>query len=305
MKTLKLLTLVLALGFYACQEDDDKMAFGDEGFETAQAESLVTTETSSETVFEDVDLAVDESFEFSFESSASSGRELERGKRKGIHGRRAWRSNHFGDCVEVNHDTTANVITVDFGDGCEGRNGVIRSGKIIISYSEEQDVVEAWKSITFEEFYVDAVHVEGLKTHTILDIDENGNKTTSNTLVGGKLTFPDDSFATRNSEKIRFRFRGETLEVSYATVDGWADGTNVEGEDYSMTIDETLLFKGECFEEGQGFIPVQGIKTIIKGENVIVLDYGDGECDNLVTATVNGETTVYEMTPRGRKVVRG
>jgi len=152
---------------------------------------------------------------------------------------------------------------------------------------------------------VDSIQVEGVITHTILDIDEEGFKTTSITLEGGKLTFPDGTFATRDSEKIRYRYRGETIEDSYATVDGWANGANVEGIDYSMNIDETLWFQGGCFEHGKGFIPVKGIKTITKGEDVIVLDYGDGECDNLVTATVNGETKVYELTGRGRKVVRG
>ncbi len=308
MKNWKLLPLVLVLGFYACQDSDD-MALDEGLIDSELTESLLSAETSSESTYEEIDLAVDESFEFSFEDGASGRVESERDKnRKGIHGRRLWKSRHFGeDCAEVEHDTTTNTIIIDFGDGCEGRNGVVRSGKIIITYSEEQDTIDAWKSVTFEDFFVDSVQVEGVKTHTIIAIDENGNKTTLSTLVGGKMTFPDGTFATRDSEKTRFRFRGETLEDSYATVFGWAEGANAEGVAYTMNIDESelLLFQGGCFEDGKGFIPVSGIKTITKGEDVIILNYGDGECDNLVTATVNGETKVYELTGRGRKVVRG
>ncbi len=299
--TWKLLTLILVLGIYSCQEEDSPLSIGDtnEISDIETTESLLTAETSAESLFEDVDLTIDESFEFAFSTNNSSS------GRASFERRRAWNSKHFGDCVEVDHDTVEQVIIIDFGDGCEGRNGVIRSGKIIITYDGNRNTVGSFKSITFEDFFIGGTQVEGIKTHTILAIDENGNKTVQNKLEGGKLTFEDGSTVTRDHELTRFKFKGESIEESYSTLDGFASGKNKEDMEYSMNIDESLLFQGSCFGEGYGFLPVSGIKTITKGEEEWIVDFGDGECDNLVTVTHGDEVQVIELTRRGRKVVRG
>jgi hypothetical protein len=48
---------------------------------------------------------------------------------------------------------------------------------------------------------------------------------------------------------------------------------------------EPLLKKMSCRWIVSGTIEMQA------GENLVILDYGDGECDNIATITVNGETT--------------
>lgn len=296
--TWKLLAVIFILGMYACQENDD-LNLADGFLNSDATESILTSETSAESYYEEVDLAVDEGFEFAFDFESATGGRVEFQKR------RQWRSHHFGDCVEVDHDTVENVIIIDFGEGCEGRNDVVRSGIIMITYEGDRNTIGSYKTVTFENFFVDGTQIEGIKTHTILDIDDLGNKTTQSTLVGGKLTFEDGSIATRDHEFTRFRNKGESIEESYSTVDGFASGTNAEGIDHTMTIDETLLFQGSCFGSNAGFIPVQGVKTITQGEESWTIDFGDGECDNLITVTKDGESEVIEMTRRGRKIVRG
>ena len=90
----------------------------------------------------------------------------------------------------------------------------------------------------------------------------------------------------------------------YATLDGSASGVNQEGSTYTIEITETLVFKRAC-QPGRVFFPVQGEKVITVGEEEVIVDYGDGECDNLVRWTKDGETEEKEIEVRRRRRARG
>ena len=77
-------------------------------------------------------------------------------------------------------------------------------------------------------------------------------------------------------------------------------GANVEGVDYSMLVLETIVYKNICKLEGV-HIPVDGLKQVTKGDRQYTVDFGDGECDNLVTITSGDEVFVLEL----RRRVRG
>jgi hypothetical protein len=298
MKNWNLLLFVLALGFFACNEDMDDINIDDEMNGTSTTTDFLNLETTATSLYEDVDVLMDESTDFVFGSFAANGRGFFRNRGN-------WRDRGFGDCATVENDTINNIVTIDFGDGCAGKGGRTRSGIMVITYGGERGEVGAFRSVTFENFFIDSVQVEGTKTHTISAVDADGNITTTMTLTGGQLTFPDGSTSTREAEKVRFRFLGASIEDSYTTVDGFASGTDLEGNSYSMNIDETILFQGGCLEQGNGFVPVSGVKSIKKGDDEIIIDYGDGSCDNIATVTINGVTEEIELKMKRRRSVQG
>ncbi len=197
-------------------------------------------------------------------------------------------------CAEVTHDEENMTITIDYGDGCTDPRGRFRSGMILISYTDHRYVPGATRVVTFDNFVIDSVMVEGTRTITNVSEDSEGAIVFNVTLEGGRLTFPDGTFATRESNFTRTWLRGSDPLEDEGYREGSSSGVNREGENYTVTIIERIIFKRDCSRR-KFFIPVAGVKEVVKGETVAIVDYGDGECDNLYTVTVNGVTTEYEF----------
>lgn len=190
------------------------------------------------------------------------------------------------------------VITLVFSGDCESWHGKVRSGKIIITISDHMWVVGSTRVTTFEDFYVDSCKIEGTRTVTNLGINADGLWQQSMTLADGKVTFPDGLEITRDADKIRTWVELPEKRKGYKgtyTVEGAASGVNIDGLAYEMEI-ITPLFK-------EMFCPwfVSGIKNIAVEEiTQIQIDYGDGECDNVATLTVDGETKEFLIKRKGK-----
>ena len=279
MKKLTFFTLILTAGaLFSCQQDTD--TFDD----AALAELDLESELAAESSMEEVDLIAEAGMETFYESS------------DGRFGR-----DEILDCAEVTRDTVNKIVTIDYGDGCEGPGGSIKSGKIIIEYNDHKYVPGAYRIITFENFYIDSIHVEGVRTLTNTT-DSTSTLQFEVTLVGGKLTFPDETTYTRDSELIRTWFRADDRVDDYSTLEGEAAGENRRGVDYSMEIIEPLVFKRSC-RNGRVVVPVSGIIQKTVGDHVVTIDFGDGECDNIAVVTINGVSKRVFIYPRGRRLL--
>ncbi len=283
-----LITALITLFFFACSEDSDfqdaSTAFTDEIAEvnSATAEYSANAETAVATSLEEVDLIIDEGLDQYF-----------RGLGKGRYG--------LLECAEVTVDTAANTMTVDFGDGCEDMNGVVRSGMIILERSGDKLEIGSFHKVTFQAFTVDSVQIDGVRTSTnITDTAAvDGLEVTQVVLTGGVITFNDTVSITRESELTRTRFRGDLETPGYTSLTGSASGTLNDGTAYTSTIVDEIYMTREC----DLHVPVSGVKDLVAGDLTAELDYGDGTCDNLATLTINGESTEIEL--EARKVGEG
>ncbi|MFY0652626.1 MAG: hypothetical protein JXQ96_11360 [Cyclobacteriaceae bacterium] len=238
---------------------------------------------TSEAAFDDVEDATEEALGFDF-----------------LGGGRQGHPNFFG-CADITKDFDAQTITIDFGDGCEGRNGRTRSGKIIITWSGERGAAGFTKTVTFENYVVDGVQIEGTRTSVNVSGSDANPKVHTVTLTGGMMTFEDGSVATR--EASHTKTYEETEEDKIKTKFGSASGINMDGLAYSKVVDEAdpLLFKHSCKRE-KIFAPVSGVVTIsVEGEEDKVVDYGDGECDNLAIVTQGDVVEEIEVNARKRR----
>ncbi len=200
------------------------------------------------------------------------------------------------DCATVTKDTVNMVVTVDYGDGCEGPGGRIRKGIIRIEYNLRKLVPGAFRIVTFEDFSIDDVQVEGIRTVENISVSLEDNPTFESTLEDGQLTFTDGTIATREANHVRTWFRSANPLLDEATVTGGANGTRRDGVSYTVEILEELVYKRDCRSRGV-YIPVAGVKQITTDANVFVIDYGDGECDREVTITINGEVFTRTLNP--------
>jgi hypothetical protein len=78
-----------------------------------------------------------------------------------------------------------------------------------------------------------------------------------------------------------------------ADADVAASGTNRRGVAYTMIIQSDLIYKRGCP------IAVQGVKIFRFNGKEITVDYGSGECDNIVTITVDGNSHSVNVRKRG------
>ena len=203
------------------------------------------------------------------------------------------------DCATLTREETASrvIITIDFGEGCEGPHGRTRAGIIRITKSGDHWVPGSKVSIEMIGFSVDDLELEGIRTVTNISESIESSPVFEVVLIGGKATWPDGTSATREVNRTRTLIRADNPLGDEVRVEGTSNGINREGESVEVVILERLVFLRTC-RGGKKFVPVSGVKQITKGDQVIIIDFGDGVCDNIATKTIDGVSTEITLNPR-------
>lgn len=212
-----------------------------------------------------------------------------------------WRR-HLPDCAEVTHDPDAQTITIDFGDGCETRGGKLISGSIFVTYTARKFLPGSIITSEFQDFYVDRKKIEGKRTSENISESLEANPSFHVMLEGGKITFEDGTFATKEADKTTVWIReANPLNDEFHILDGsTTNGVNKAGTTYSTLVTSTIVYKNICKLEGI-HAPVAGVKEITLGDATGTIDFGDGECDNLATVTRGDVTETIELRRKKRK----
>ncbi|HYG01957.1 MAG TPA: hypothetical protein VD927_05890, partial [Chryseosolibacter sp.] len=112
------------------------------------------------------------------------------------------------DCPTVTKDIEAKTVTLDFGTGCEGPYGRVRSGKVIVTYSGWIHT-GATKTISFDNYYVDGHKLEGTIAVVSLGRNDDGYLTTERTLNDFKVIFSGGETFTTTGSTTRAWIAGE------------------------------------------------------------------------------------------------
>ena len=200
-------------------------------------------------------------------------------------------------CATITHDKDAKTITIDFGDGCTGPYGVTRSGIIFITYTGARFIPGSTWTVTFQDFYIDGRHIEGTRTVENVSESLDDNPKFHVVLEGGKVTWPDETFATREVDRYRVWIRAANpINDEMHILEGsTADGVNRRGVTYSTTVLSDLIYKRACRGMNKARIPVQGTKEVILDGVSYIIDFGDGECDSIITISSEGRTITVDL----------
>lgn len=269
MKSLK---MFIALGlmfsvFNSCQKDDASPVFDEI--------TLSQQETQTEESLADIDLIVDEALDVNLGQLKSASIN---------------NSVYLGDCPVITINKTANpqVMTIDFGTSCTGKDGKIRSGKIIVS-SDSFATFPSVRDKTFDNYYVDGKKIEGSIVKTITKDQEN-NIRTAVLQEDVTITFADkEGSAHRVANLTRQYQRGQLANKSDNQIVSWGTVvfTRISGVEITKTItaNSPLIFKTECHHL------VSGIVSVTTSNNRSwSINYGNGDCDNLATLTIGDKT---------------
>lgn len=194
---------------------------------------------------------------------------------------------------------TTFTATIDFGnEGCALENGNVIKGKISLSFSNNFTTPEQTITYSFDGFYHNGKKLQGTKTITrslkSTDLLAAVHPVFTCT-VDLTVTFEDGTVYTRTGNRVREMIEG------YDTKGNWEDnvflvtgsGTTTfpNGDKCTSTIKTPLRFVMACKRP----FPVSGTVFKVKNNIEILVDFGNGECDNLVTVTTAGVTTTIEL----------
>ena len=247
---------------------------------TEQTEEITTVQddANAEKIFSDVsDIADQAYYSTQFTKSTDSNGDI------------------IGSCATITIDTIGfpRTITIDFGEtNCLCADGRYRRGKILVSftgpYREEGTVI----THTFDNYFVNDNQVLGIKTVTNAGKNENNHTYFTIAVDGTIIKANNGGQITWISNREREWILGEETPIRFDDVyliTGESHGTTASGNNYNLVITSPLRREIGCkyFVSGTFEFTPEGRPTRI-------LDYGDGECDNIATVTVNGNThTIY------------
>jgi hypothetical protein len=208
--------------------------------------------------------------------------------------------------ITVDHPDTTHwpkVITIDYGEtDCVGFYGNTRRGKIVIIITGRYRMEGSQKTVTLVDYYINDIHLEGTKTIINNGRNENKNLTFTVELVEGKVTTPNELVIEREFTRIREWVAGEATgshwdDVYFIT--GNASGVNFKGESYTRTILIPLEWAASC-----RFIKSGSVESVVGDRMPVILDYGEGECDNVATISRGGETKTILLRYNTRPGIR-
>jgi hypothetical protein len=264
-KALFALTAFLFAGFLlqSCKKDNDT---ADTTSMQTTAEDLVSYNDLSEYTDYEIDALVDDAFA----SDEVSDR---------------------GACPTVTFaqpkGTWPNTITLDYStDGCT-KDGNTFKGRIVIEQSNKMTVAGAVRNVSFNDFYINNVKIEGTRTLTNDGPNTAGQPVWSKT-ADETFIFPDGTTATFSTNRTRTLVNGADTPThldNVWSIAGSTTGTNRKGETFTSTITSPLMKRFLC--------PwvVEGVIEFAHDGKMRTLDFGDGTCDRDAVLTLNDGTT--------------
>lgn len=186
------------------------------------------------------------------------------------------------------------TLTIDYGtSNCACADGNMRRGKIIASFTGRyRDSLTVITVSTVGYYHND--HLIQAGTHTITNNGHNasGNLTYTINVQNASVTNTNgtiywDSYRTR--EWISGESTNTNALDDVYSITGSANGTSINGNTFTVTIDQPLIVAVNCAYITQGKLTLTPANLSPR-----VLDFGAGSCDPAATVSING--VVYDIT---------
>lgn len=197
------------------------------------------------------------------------------------------------------------TLTIDYGSGCIGPDGVSRSGKIIAmfdgNFRTEGTSIQVW----FEDYTTGQYLVTGTDSIYNNGNDGSGNPLFNHTIENATISWGGQQ-VTWDASLVRTWLEGDT--TNFTTPDttstmgmaglnddifdlvGTATGNDGNGHPYAWATNTPLQVQTSCEYIQSGTATVSPV-NFHEGS----MDYGNGECDSHATIEINGEVFNFTM----------
>ena len=132
-------------------------------------------------------------------------------------------------------------------------------------------------TVTFRNFFVNRIHIEGTKIIKNLSETENGVHAYSTAVVNGKVTWPNGRGFSYEGAKIVTQVSGmetRTIRDDVYSIEGRNKTVYANGVTVNKNTETPLIKPVAC-----PWI-VKGVLKIKINDRVLYIDFGNGDCDN-------------------------
>lgn len=203
---------------------------------------------------------------------------------------------NFPDCVtvSVSGDEFPKEITIDYGDGCTGAFEIERTGTITLHMTDTILNPGAVYTITFEDVSIGMRQVDKMATITNEGLNEEGNWVISSQSESTIIFEKEEGTITisRVFSEVKEWLAGfETPEMEDDRFLKSGGGSMLVNGDlkFERSTTDPLLFDRTCR------YPLSGIIRITKEGEYMVIDFGEGECDNIALVRKDGESEKIDL----------
>ncbi len=266
---LVLLAIVSAMWIQSCKKENQNDENTD-SITKEDAQMVVATDIESDGLLDMVDL-------YAFESTSGN------------------RNHALPSCVTQTVVTNGNNLTITWQfdpNGCTMPNGNTYSGTVIITRSRDVTARTVTGSLTFDNFYVNGIHIEGGSNFERQRSNANGNPEVTHQ-YDFTFTFVNGDVAERSGTRIREWIEGFNTPIhadDVFLIRGNAHFVFRNGNELDVEVINPLRREATC----RYF--VSGTVNITKNNQTAVLDYGNGTCDDEATLTLpNGTVHIIHL----------
>lgn len=158
-------------------------------------------------------------------------------------------------------------ITVDFGNGITGKDGIERSGKLHIVSTNWYRIENSKHTTTYEDFYQNGYKIEGTHIATNLGMVEGKGLQFNVTISEGKVS-KAGAVINYSQNTTRTWVKGDATPLDIwddeYTLDGIQNGMSSKGVEYALDITEPLHFVvlSKEIKEGRMAVDIAGLPAI-------------------------------------------
>lgn len=199
-------------------------------------------------------------------------------------------------CFTVSLDSTNKQMTIDFGSGCVGPYGRERKGKIIVSYNTQIADSVSGRTITFDNYYVNNNQITGEITVSRAARDNDQHWFVTRTMNNYTIHFAGGNNFVINGSNTKTWISGEgdgNWFNNIFSITGDYTGESTTGRKFTLAITDPVIVNFSCLLDGK-MARTSGIISLayegIKVSRTRTVDYGDGNCDNSYTVTIDSKT---------------
>jgi hypothetical protein len=175
------------------------------------------------------------------------------------------------------------TLTLDFGTGCSSIDGVLRTGKLIYTFSGPLFTPGTTVSVSFNQYTVNGYGIQG--AYAISNNSTQNGVSFTTLVTNGILTCPDATNFHYSHNKTFTQTAGASTPFNISddvyAISGNSAFSSSDGSSLVLNITTPLVRNFTCLNITQGvvaFVYNQGVSGTI--------DFGDGTCDNTATLKV-------------------
>ncbi|MBF9224216.1 hypothetical protein [Hymenobacter ruricola] len=197
----------------------------------------------------------------------------------------------FGACATRTYNVATSTLTIDFGPtNCLCPDGRYRRGQILVRFTTDTQKRRAGAVVTRQNYFVNDNQHTATRTFTDLGLGSFSVDVTGASIIRANNGGTHSWTASWTFNQTQ-GFGTTPFSDDVYSVTGSAAGINRKNVGYSTVIQSPLIKRGDCFK-----YYVQGTMNITNTKSKsMVLDYGNGACDNTATVTVNGRTRTITL----------